>query len=121
MTVTEAEINAAKQAGRDAVYKADACVNWEYNYDEPLGIAWAAGWNEENAKLTEADCVKFTHEEDIVRVISDTDDRGQDRRYRGEALYMVLCLAGEYGWKHALHDICRQCSGGGRKADPECA
>jgi hypothetical protein len=121
MVITEVEINAAKQAGRDAVYKGEACVNWEYNYDEPLGMAWAAGWNEENAKLTEAEFVKFTDKTDLVRVITDTDDRQLDRRYRNQALNMVLCLAEKYEWKGALQDICRHCSRGGRKADPECA
>jgi hypothetical protein len=118
MTITEVEINAAKQAGRDAVNKGEACVNWEDGCDGPLGIAWVAGWNEENAKLTETEFVKFTCKTEIVRVITESDDRRLNRRYRHHALEMVFGLGEEYGWKGTLQDMCRKCTGGGRMCYP---
>jgi hypothetical protein len=130
MTFTEEQIEAAMQAGRRAVHGDDQDCDvtgyppsqwWGPSTEfKPLADAWQAGWDEENAKLTEADFVKFTPPEYLCHVIANTSHLS--RCYRHHTLTMVRCLAQEYGWQgQDVETICEHCSGGGQRFGPECA
>jgi hypothetical protein len=130
MTFTDEQIEAAMQAGQRAVHGDDGdCDFTGYppskwlgpsNECKPLADAWWAGWDEENAKLAEADFVKFTRPEDLLHVIANASHL--NRCYRHHTLTMVRCLAQEYGWQgQDVETICEHCSGGGERFGPECA
>src|SRR5262245_43120783 len=122
MTFTVEQIEAAMQSGRRAVHGDDEDCEiegyppiewWGPSIQfQPLAEAWQAGWDEENAKLAEADFVKFTRPRDLLHVIANT--KHLSRCYRYHTLTMVRCLAEDYGWQwQAVEKICDHCSGGG--------
>jgi hypothetical protein len=130
MTFTDEQIEAAMQAGRTAVYgDYEGCeirgyppIEWcgPSNECKPLADAWRRGWDEENAKLAEADFVKFTPPGGLCHVIANASHLS--RCYRYHMVMMVHYLAEEYGWQgQAVEAICEHCSGGGRRYSPECA
>jgi hypothetical protein len=102
MTFTDEQIEAAMHAGRRAVHGDDEGfvirgyppVDWWEPSFKPLADAWRSGWDEENAKLAEADFVKFTRSEDLRHVIANASHL---ICYRHHTLAMVRCLAAEYG------------------------